>query len=197
MGISVDLYEDSGPVTNGHGTTRILVDNIGWKSSSSDETNEYAYNPIIRPEGTTPFSYSYKKYNYLVFSGTYITGSRVRIKISGNILGSPPEGAAGTNKIRLFYKLTNTYEQPSNAFEGDLIYLPSGETKILYLNLSTTGPESATTNPQYLTADTTYYSQYLVTQLFVENDNGSMSSFGNIGELNIECYLDEYEDGNV
>lgn len=197
MSITVSLYEDSGPTVDGHGTTRILVDNIGWKSSSSDETNEYAYNPIIRPEGVVPYTYSYKKYNYLEFHGTYVAGSRVRIKISGNITGAPPDDAAGTNKIRLFYKLTNTYEQPSNAFDGSLIYLPPGETKILYPTLSTTGPEVVGTYPQYLTADTTYYSQYLVTQLFVENDNGSMTSFGNIGELNIECYLDEYEDGNL
>jgi len=191
MTITVDLYQDSGAVSSGHGTTRISVNNVGWKNSGLDETNSFVYYPLIRPE-VTPFGYSFTMYNYLKISGTYPKGSRMRLRVSGAVDGAPPSGYVGTDKVRLFYKLTNTYTTPSNAFDGSLIYLPPGVAQTLYPRISTVGPEAATSYTQYMSANTTYYTEYLVTQLFVEA--GSVAEFGNIGQLNIKVFMDEYED---
>lgn len=195
MALNVTVWEDSGPITSNRGTTRIQVTNIGWKSTGTDETNLYVYNPIIRPQDNIPLTYSYKKYNYMKIAGTYPVGCRPRIKIRGDYNGDPPQGYEGTDKVRLYYKLSTVYEEPNNTWDGSLIYIPPGATRILYPMVSTSGPESASSYSQYLTANTTYYSQYLVTQLVVEQ--GAEVDFGNIGELNIEWYMDEYEGTNV
>lgn len=231
MAITVSLYEESGAPVSGRGSTIIETNNIGWKSSGSDETNEYVYNPISRPTGNTPFAYSFKKINFIKIEGTWGLATRVRFKISGDLLNkAAEEGLAFTNKVRLFYKITNVYEAPSNAFAGDMMYIAPGETITLYPALSLEGPNTADqylqhivdsrdvvtyvprvdefgapvidpgTGLQYIDTVHTdtpnvYYSQYLVTQLFVEQ--GEDTDFGNLGELNIECYVDEYEDTNI
>lgn len=203
MSISLQLYEDTGPVLNGRGTNRVAVENIGWKSDGTDDTgNHYAFSPITRPQTQDElWARSYKKYHFAKIEGTYPIASRVRIKISNGINGAPPEGYEGEstltadpllNTIRIFYKLSNTYEQPNDNWDGELRLLETGE-RILYPSLSTTGPEGTQAYPQYLTTNTTYYTQYLITQLEVPYGLG----IGNIGEVNIEWYVDEYEDGNV
>lgn len=194
MTITVQLYQDSGAVVSSHGTTRISVTNVGWKNSGTDETNSFVFYPIQRPTAV-PFAYSYMSYNYLKISGTYPQGSRLRMQISGSVTGSPPVGYQGTTKSKLYYKLTNTYAVPSNAFDGSMIYLPEGVTQELYPRVSTTGPEAATGYLKYLATDTTYYSEYLVTQLFVEQ--GLDTEYGNIGQLKIKLFLDEYETTDV
>lgn len=197
MSVTISLYEDTGALTSGHGSTQSVVENIGWKSSGTDESSHYVYNPIIRPQDEIPFTYSYKKYNYMKIEGTYPIGSRPRIKISNGITGAPPDGMAGCedgSQLRLYYKLTNIYEQPNNQWDGTMIFLPAGDT-IIYPAVSTTGPEAAVIYPHYLSGNTTYYTQYLVTQLIV--GQGTSKDFGNIGEVNMEWYMDEYEDTNV
>jgi hypothetical protein len=193
MTIEVELYEDTGAVLSGHGTTRIAVDNIGWKDSPLDETNSFVYYPINRD--TTNFGYSHAKYNYMKISGTYAAGSRPRIQISGSVIGAPPSGYTGTNAVRLYYKLTNVYSTQDPNMDGTLIYLPPGTTHTLYPAMSTVGPEAATTYPKHLTGNTTYYSQYIVTQLYVEP--GAASKIGNIGEIVLKFYMDEYETADL
>ena len=119
MTITAQLYQDSGAISSGHGTTRISVINVGWKNSALDETNSFVFYPIVRPT-SVPFTYSYTSYNYLKISGTYPNGSRPRIRISGSVTGAAPAGYIGTDKCKLYYKLTNTYAVPSNAFDGSL-----------------------------------------------------------------------------
>ena len=128
-------------------------------------------------------------------AGTYAKGSRPRIRITGNYTGAPPTGYAGTDKVKLFYKLTDIYEQPNNTWDGTLMYIGPGDSHVLYPTVSTTGPEAAATYQQYLTGNATYYSCYLVTQLVVEG--GNVSDFGNIGEMFVEFYMDEYEGTNT
>lgn len=183
MTIAIDLYEDSGAVLSAHGTTRIAVDNIGWKSSGLDETNSFAYYPLRRPTDV-PFTYSFKKYNYFRISGTHAAATRPVIIIQGGSMAGD---------FRLYYKLSNTYQVPTNAFEGDLIYVNSN-TLMLYPKLSTVGPEhTGAAHVQYLTSGTTYYTQYLVTQLFV----GASGSYQNLPDLKIGLYLQEFENTDV
>ena len=189
MTMTVEIYEDSGTAVAGRGTTRIAVENIGWKSSGLDESNSYIYNPITRSE--TDVVWSFTKYNFMKISGTYAAGARPRIEIRGNVAGAPPAGYDGTTKVKLYYKLTNEYITPSAAMDGSLIYLPPGVTT-LYPKLSTVGPEDATSSyVQHLTGNATYFSQYLVTQLLVEP--GTAFDYGNLGELIIKVFVDEYE----
>lgn len=188
MTITVEIYEDTGAVTSSHGTLRQSVSNIGWKNNANDETNSYVFYPLQRP--TSGVTRSYKKYNYMKISGTFPRGSRPRIEVSGSTVGAPPVGYQATDGNKLYYKLTNTYAVPDNAADGTLTeYLNT--TVTLYPNVSTTGPEAATTTSQYLTGSTTYYTEYLVTQLHVEP--GLDTEYGNIGELAIKVFIDEYE----
>ena len=194
MTIEVEVFEDSGALLSGHGTTRQSVTNVGWKSSSLDETNHYVYYPVYRSK--TDWGFSYPKYNYIKISGTYAAGARPRMTISGSVIGAPPSGYTGTHKVRLYYKLTNTYGSQSDAMDGTLIYLPPGVTQTVYPRMSTTGPEVATAYTKHLTGSTTYFSEYLVTQLYVEPD-ATRFRYGNIGEIVIKFHMDEYETADL
>lgn len=219
MAITVEVKEDSGAVVSGHGTTRISVNNIGWKNSGLDETHSYPYYPIQRPE-TFGLQPSFKKYNYLKISGTYASGTRPKIIITNGILSGDisrtntsapttdtpltgitqttqietPTTYQTTNKVRLYYKLSSTYEVPDGNFDGDMIYVPPGGLTI-YPRISTTGPESANTWIQRMSANTTYYTEYLITQLYVEP--GAWDEYGNIGNVEIKFTFDEYETADL
>ena len=205
MAITMTIFEDSGPLLAGKGTNRTAVNNIGWKSDGTDENgNHYAFSPIRRPYqiGEDLFALSYKKYHHASIVGPYPKASRVRIKLINEVTGLPFEGydtestlaedVDPNSQVRLFYKLTNIYEQPNNVWDGGMHYLENGTT-ILYPSLSLTGPEGVQSYPQYLETNTTYYTQYLVTQLAVPVGLG----VGNIGKVNIEWYVDEYEDNDI
>lgn len=201
MALSIEIMEDSGALVSGHGTTRIITDNVGWKSSGLDETNHFVFYPLRRPDAG--FTYSFIKYNYFKISGTYAKASRPRIIINHGLR----TGGECIGRTKLYYKLTNTYAVPSNGYTGDLIYLPpdSEESrKILFPRMSTVGPESATSYTQYLTGNTTYYTEYFVTQLlvhttdYVDPEVVLTSTYGNIFEdTTIKMELDEYESTNT
>lgn len=192
MAITIELYEDTGPVSAGRGSTTTLVDNIGWKDSPFDETNAYVFYPLQRPIHPSVYTMSYTKYNFFkITTDTLAPYSRLYINITGNYVGSPPSGYRGCNgKVKLFYKMTNIYQPPSNSLTG-LTYIPPGSGSLILLPfLSTTGPDTATsTLPINLSSNTTYYTNYLVTQLFVEQ--GNWNDYGNIGSLNIQLVFRE------
>lgn len=188
MTIDIDHYQDSGALTSGRGAVTTLITNIGWKTAGSNEETTYAQAPIIRPT-TTPIANSYEYYTFFKLSGTYIKGSRVKITIAGNPNGSSEDGYAtvGTG-VKLFYRLVDTYETPDSVDDGDLVYY-DGTTIALYPKLSMFGPQSGATYHQYLDENTTYYTQYLLTRILVEQG----STFGNIGDVSFNCTVDEYE----
>ena len=72
---------------------------------------------------------------------------------------------------------------------------------MLYPRVSTTDPSAATTYQQYLAANTTYYTEYLVTQLVVEQWDPSnpqgLYGYGNIGQLKVKFECDEYDGTNT
>lgn len=192
MTINVEVMEDTGALVSGHGTTRLSVNNIGWKNSGLDESNSYAYYPLNRTTNT--FNYSYPKYNYLKWSGTYPKASRPRIQITNTITGGAV-GYTATNKVRLYYKLTNVYTPQNSIIDGSMIYLEPNSTQIIYPRISTTGPESAVDYLQWLNGNTTYFTEYLVTQVIVEP--GLSNEYGNIGTVKIKFYIDEYETADL
>lgn len=207
MAITLDIWEDSGAVVDGHGTTRVSVNNIGWKASTFPESVFYELYPLYRPQedqGELHYT-SYHKYNYLKISGTYPNATRVRARFEGLVNGTPggdpqipPPGQEeeeewtptywGADKLRVYYRTTNIYAEPTR----DLLsgtYLVPGD--LIWFNLSTVGPELATSPVILLNTDTTYWTNYLVTQLYVEP--GSWLDYGNIGMLQLSFRLDEYE----
>lgn len=197
MAITLQVMEDSGPVLSGHGTIRQVVNNIGHKSSGLDETTLFADYPIIRP---SPGSYnedqnaglSYHKYTYFKISGTYPAGAQVRVELDGDLTGVGG-GIGIASKVRLLYKWTNAYQEPtdellsgSTALNGQSIHIPM---------LSTVGPEDADTLPSKLEGDTEYYTAYLVTQIMV--DPSDLEDWGNIDLLTVKLTLHEYETTDI
>ena len=194
MAITLEIWEDSGPVLSSHGTTRQAVNNVGWKDSSLDETYGYYDYPLVRPQSPITETLSYHKYNYLKISGTYPKATRVRLQLIGDVAGAGVPTYTSTDKVKLYYKLTNTYSLPTNALLSSTT-LHLGTTVILQPNLSLTGPEAASSRIFLLNTNTTYYTNYLVTQLWV--DPGLWDEYGNIGAFSLRFLLDEYESTDV
>lgn len=192
MTINIDQYQDSGTLTSGRGATTTLIANIGLMTNGAAEATQYPVYPIIRP-ASAPLASSYEYFTFFKLSGTYAAGSRVRIQISGNVNGANADGytTVGTG-ARLYYRLSDTYYTPDATDNGDLVFY-NGTTVTLFPKISITGPTTDLNYVQHLTADTTYYTQYLILRLLVEQG----STYGNIGDLAIQCYVDEYESADL
>lgn len=178
MALNLSVWEDSGAVIGGHGTTREEVDNIGFKDSSVPESVTFADYPIRRPtndDHSELFRVSYKKYFYFKFAGTYTDVKNFAVFFDGD-----PEGIAGSSiagNLRVIYKWTNTYEVPDNNLLSGITYDPTN-APIWVPKISSVGPEAATSYINNPTANTTYYTQYLVTQLYL--DISSDDDYGNL-----------------
>ena len=190
MAITISVWEDSGALIGGHGTVRNEVDNIGYKASSLDETFTFADYPIRRPIGDEMFTVSYTKYYYFKLQGTYSELRSVAVQFEGQVdwnFGSPNDRNA-----RIVTKWTNTYAPPSTDLLTGVTYEPE-HPAIWVPKLSSVGPEAAT---GYIdpVANTTYYTQYLVTQLYL--DVGSDTDYGNLGNaLKLKFILNEPKTG--
>ena len=193
MAITLELYEDTGPLLAGRGTTTTLADSIGWKDDGSDETNAYVFYPLKRPISPVTETYSYTKYNFIKVSGTYPRATRLRFTLGGNYTGAAPSGYVDcSGKVKIYYKITNVYNPPANTAPSGMVYLPPGVIVDIIPYISLIGPNDATSLlPLDLLTNTNYWTGYLVTQLVVEP--GAWDEYGNIGVCNFTCYLDEYE----
>lgn len=194
MSITVELWEDSGAAAGSPavGTTRQSVGGISWKASALDETYPYVDYPVQRPDiDSAPHHYvSYEKFNYFKMSGTYPLATRMRCTFIGAVDDSGVLGFTSTDDIRLYYRWASDYTTPVNTLMSGT-YLVPGDYMVWTPFFSSSGPESATTRTNTLTANTTYYSAYMVTQLYVEP--GVWTKYGNIGDIKIEFTVDEYE----
>lgn len=188
MAITIELWEDTGAVTGGHGTTRQAVTSIGYKDSNLDETFAWVYYPIQRP--ASGYNYSYTKYNYLKISGTYPGANRFRMTLYGNVEGSSQPHQNTTNEVSLQYQMTNTYALPVAGDMAGTVW-DFGNPIEIYPKLSTVGPEAATSVPQYMTQNTTYYTEYFKTQLRVHPDD--WNKYGNIGVFGFKFWFHEFE----
>ena len=188
MAITLEVWEDAGAKTGAVGTIRQQVNNIGWKDSILDETYPSVDYPVRRQ---TSGSYtSFTKYNYFKMSGTYPVATRFRVQLVGDVNGAAHDGLVSTDDLRIYYKWTDTYETPTNTLMTGGAFF-TDQSPVWYPDLSTTGPELATSRPNTCAANTTYWSAYLVTQLYVSA--GAITKFGNIGALSVVFNIDEYE----
>lgn len=194
MAITLQLWEDTGSVLASHGTTRNPIENIGFRNSGTDDITPYADYPLIRPVPPQLFAVSFPKYNYWKIFGTYPRARRPKILITGNVNGAPPSGFVGTDKVRIYFNLTNIYTPPAaTLLSGSFIDFSA--STVLYPFTSGTGPELATTYIDPLLTDTTYWTAYLVTQLYMEQH--IWDEFGNIGNVDIKFSIDEFESTNI
>jgi hypothetical protein len=197
MTLLVEIWEDSGAIdiNTGLPTIRQEVDNIGHKSNGSDETFPFVDYPITRP---SPGSFnqnenavfSFHKYNYFKFSGTYPKAAQVRLIFNGGVDGEGQPSIA--SNVRLVYRWTNVYAEPTNEMLNGAIL--DGVMKHVPM-LSTTGPETATGLIPFLDENGTYYSNYLVTQLMI--DKSDLEDWGNIDLLEVKVEVHEYETGEI
>lgn len=190
MSANIDLYEDTGPVLSGRGTTVTLLDSWDLKKSADPTVVYYPTNagvgaPLIRPVAQAGAQVlSYKKYLSFKIDGTYKRLKNIRIQLSAT--------AGNTNKAQLFYKLTSTYAEPDDAFDGSML-LWSPETDIinptLFPMLSTTSPQTATSRATSYGPNQTLYTQFLVVQMRV----GSDCIIGNTPEFNLKLEAYDYD----
>ena len=136
------------------------------------------------------FTTSYKKYYYFKFEGTYAEVQNIAIQFEND-----PEGIAGSTiagNLRILYKWTNTYAVPTTDLLDGITYDPT-DPPVWQPKLSAVGPEVATS---YIdpAANTTYYTPYLVTQLYL--DKSTDNDYGNLeAAFKLKMLLNEPKTG--
>ena len=192
MALTIELWEDSGTEVTGRGTIQQEVDNIGWKSSSFDETFPPVDYPIRRPLDNDFVTASYQKFNYFKIYGSYDYAHELEIQFEGEIAGNG--GGSGVAKnVHLLYNWTNVYTTPTNTLMAGSTYNPS-LPPVWRPQLSTTGPNGTMSPIQVFAPDTTYYTMYLVTQLVVYP--GEWDDYGNLnGDFKFKLQLKERKSG--
>ena len=185
--MNLQLFEDSGPLLGGEPTERHEVINIGWKNSGLPESTPFVEYPINRPSSNL-LGYSYIKYNYLKISGIEGVGTRARIIIVGD------PALMEEYDVRLFYKITNTYQQPTNnILTGSMYMYETADMPVIFPRLSTTDPQNATSHVRWMQPNTTYYTEYFVSQLYV--NPSYWQNYGNLGgeAITLRFVVDNYE----
>ena len=184
--IDIAVYQDVGPISGGRGTP-LLVTNFNMKDSGSYATTYFPGAPLVRPTVPGIQKLSYKVFTYFVLTGSYDSIKNLRFKIT---MTDAPQAS----DAQLFYKMTNTYETPTNNFDGDMLLLAdaSGEIQspLIYPMLSTTGPQNAVSRQMYYNGTTPLYTNYIVTQMRVNEG----TTVGNTAET--ELKFEAYEYGN-
>ena len=188
--IDFQIYRDEGPITSGRGTPR-EVTNWNMKDSSAYltvyyPTQETVGAPLIRPLNAGEQKLSFKVYTFFKLSGSYASIKNLRFRVS--MVNSPQ-----ASDVQVFFKNTNVYQTPDNAFDGDMILLADKNGVVysdpIYPMISTVGPNSATTRQTTYNGTAPLYTNYFVTQVRVNKGSTIGNSAG--FELKFEAY--EYE----
>jgi hypothetical protein len=189
--IDILVYRDEGAISGGRGTP-VLVDNFNMKNSATYSvqyypTKETTGAPLLRPANAGEQTLSYKVYTFFKLSGNTELIKNCRFLFT-------VEGAGEANGVQLFYKHTDVYATPDNAYDGDMTYLgtPGGVALQgeFWPNFSTVGPNSATSRSTSYTLATgvPLYTNYFVTQLRVNKG----STVGNSCEFKLRLSVHEF-----
>lgn len=194
----LNFFQESGPLTSGRGTTVTEVDNWNMKDSSNPVVLYYPHDaaagaPLIRPSAPGDLKLSFKVYTFFQIGGTYSKIKNLKLRLSIN-------DATQANRWALYYKLTNSYQTPSAAFDGTM--LPAWNTTsnqfssrqselILWPNWSTVGPHMATSRNITYGPNQTLFSSYLVTQLYVQHST-DLDEIGNTAEFKLRMEFLEF-----
>jgi hypothetical protein len=188
VSVNIDLYEDTGAVLSGRGTVITLVDHWNLKASAEPAfvyypTDETSSAPLIRPVGLIGAqTLSFKKYLSFKIDGTYSKIKNIRMKLTAV--------ANNTDAAQLFYKFTNTYQVPDNAFDGDMVCASTNSTILdtyIWPNLGAS-PDLATSRNVIYGPNETLWTQFIVFQMRVNSD----CVVGNSSEFTLRLECSEY-----
>lgn len=193
MSANIDLYEDLGAPLAGRGTTVLLLNSWDLKASADPAfayypTAETSSAPLIRPFNLPGAqTLSFKKYLSFKIDGTYSRLKNIRMRLS---IGEE----AQSNGAQLFYKMTNTYAAPDNAYDGNMMLLSTANgqgllTTEIWPFLSTVGPQSATSRQVTYGPNQTLYTNWLVVQMRVNNN----AAVGNSAEFELKLEAYDYD----
>ena len=193
MNLTIQLFEEYGPIVNGRGTIA-EVTNINWKNTDSFGT-PYHLSPIRRPSDKGDLALSYTKYNFIKITGTAEKIRRAKLTFSAG--GGVSNQASNS---ALYYKMTNTYAPPNKNFDGSMIYVgtdTSIENGEILLPLSTGGPNVYNPYQTEFNGTVELYSPYIVTQLRVKPSDKTepkdiMADVGNTVGFKINFSFYEY-----
>lgn len=176
MAIQIEFFERTGPSA---APITEPIDNNNWKREDlRDSLYKYYYYPIKRPEGTIN-NLSYSRYLFAKISGLYPKIKRLRWKIS-NI---------NTNKnVKFMFGQSNIYTTPTNSLHPLVTPTTNVSEIYLYPNYSTISPTQATEYLSNLEENGTYYTDFIISQLWV----GDGPFLGNVDPLTFEIELEEY-----
>lgn len=177
MSITIEIYERTGPAGS---PTDQLVTNMNWKSQSlPDSLYKYYYYPIRLVDGNGLINCSVPKYLYAKISGTYASAKRLRWQVKGVV-------EEGTHVLAT---TSPNYATPTPAFQGGMTAIQDGAYYFPRLTAGSAPGASPVATP-VMAANTTYCTEFLVTQFIVDS---SMFSVGNSSEILVSLTLDEYE----
>lgn len=189
MAVNIDMFEDTGVLTSGRGATVSLISDWNLKASADPAfvyypTQETSSAPLARPLFPGQEVLSFKKYISFRINGTYTRIKNLRIALS-------IEGAAQANKTRLFYKFTNTYAPPDNAYDGGMMCAAIDsvvQNPQLIPFWSTSNPQSATSRAVSYGPNQTLFSNWICVQLRTPFE----STVGNSPEFRLALNVTEY-----
>jgi hypothetical protein len=93
------------------------------------------------------------------------------------------------NPVDLYYDMTNVYTVPDDS-QGAMTYVKDSTGCLLQSSYSLLGPQNATTHLDSVAANSTVYSDYLVTQTRFKNGT---NHYGNSNVIMFNFIVDEYE----
>ena len=181
MSLNIQVFEEYGPAVNGRGSVAEVYDfNLG---RSNTHGYPYYFAPLRRPLSNEDQTLSYQRYFFFRIYGNLKGVKNVRLELS---LGE----AKQATDTQLFYRFTNTYQEPTNAYDGKMIFTENA-TLFWFPNLSSAGPQTATERPIWLPAGSDVYTQYLVLQM--RANAGAWNDVGNTDEFKLTLKYIETE----
>lgn len=187
MAITIEAWEDWGPLLNGRGTYSTQVTNCNL-SSLSDPNQNYYLNDIPRPV-TSAVNCSVTRHISFKVSGTYTAIKNLRIEIpAARLVGNWEVAYKLTNTYAAAGTLTNEFGRTGGILDNSLNILST--PVIIYPTLSSTGPSTAGSRGA-LGPNLTLWTQYLVLQFRAYP--GVWTDVGNFGAEEIKVRLDELE----
>lgn len=175
MSVLIQIFEQtpSGPVE---------IEQIDWSKSSFD-LPYYLY-PLRRPIQAKDQVWSYQRFVFFKVSGTYSAVKNFKVKMT-------IDEAKQATKTQFFYKWTNTFVTPTNAYDGGMTFFDLDKLPVTWYPPLGASPETAFTRETIYGPDATFYTPYLVTQIRV--NEADWEDVGNTDTLQFKASLNEFE----
>lgn len=200
--INIELWEEWGAPNLGRGTSSSQVTNFNWKNTGNGDT-PFHLSVLRRPTDPGDVKLSYKKYNYFKITGTYSRLVRPKLIFTPGRNGAPEDAHLASQiatNTALYYKLSWSYAQPDNNFDGEMKHVMTDGNRSyeVLLPLSTSPIQYEPYKEEFLTPNVTLYTPYIVTQLMVKPTEKTdpkeiMNDVGNSYGTKIEFSVVEHQ----